>query len=218
VVNQYSQLDSLYSQVLDTAKQDHRWNDILKVLQVVITALDPLPIPVIADLLKINQVTVSAALRRLAAVITVPNDKDIDTPVLPFHASFPDFLHTHSRSGTHHILETQAHYYMLRLCLNIFDSTLKRNICELHSNNVCLQDIHPSPSSMIPKALQYACTSWLVHLDCILEFQELDESQVLNFFNTNVLHWIECMALLGKLEDATHLLYRIELSFKVGHL
>jgi hypothetical protein len=98
-------LDSLYLQVLDAAKRDHRWKDISNVLLVVITSLDPLPIPTIAHLLKITHVTVYSALKRLAAVITIPDDREANNPVLPFHNSFPDFLHDPNRSGTWKFVE-----------------------------------------------------------------------------------------------------------------
>jgi hypothetical protein len=35
-------------------------------------------------------------------------------------------------------------------------------------------------------------------------------------FDAHILHWIECMALLGKLGDAVHLLRKIQLSAMVS--
>jgi hypothetical protein len=216
----YHPLDILYRQVLD-AIEDYSRLDVLQVLHVVVTALHPLSIHAIAHLLGTYPPSIYAALTELRAVIMAPDDETLTDPVFPFHASFPDFLHTPSRSGTHHIPETQAHQDMLGLCLDIFQLMLKENICKLSSNDVSLQDIDLSPSLNIPEALQYSCTSWIVHLGCVLEAQKLsslDESQVLHFFDKHVLHWIECMALLGKLEDAMYALYRIELSPNVRHV
>jgi hypothetical protein len=216
----YHPLDHLYKQAL-SAIDDYSRDHVLLVLHTVVTARNPLSIEAIAHLLGTSPSSVYTALTELRAVIMAPDDESSTEPVFPFHASFPDFLHTHSRSDIYHISETQAHHAMLKLCLGVFDSSLKWNICELHSNKVCLQDINPSPSSKIPEALQYSCTSWLVHLDHVLESGELgrsDESQVLNIFDKHILHWVECMALLGKLEDAVHLLQRIEVSPKVRHL
>jgi hypothetical protein len=216
---QYSQLDGLYSQVLKTAKQDPRWNSIYKVLIVVITALNPLPSSTIACLLNIDHEAVRAALESLGAVITIPNKMDI--PVLPFHASFPDFLHDDSRSKEYHIREVDAHHAMLRQCLDVLDSSpaLKQNICNINKNDVHISTISPSPLETIPQELQYSAIYWLVHLDYILNFKDLMEPeamQVLNFFDTHILHWIECMALLGRLGDSVHLLRQIELSQEVS--
>jgi hypothetical protein len=216
----YYPLDFLYKQVLD-AIEDYGRTDVLRVLHVVVTALHPLSIHGIANLLGSDPPSICTALTELRAVIMAPDNESSTDPVFPFHASFPDFLHTPSRSSMHHIPETQAHQDMLVLCLDILQLMLKENISKLSSNDVSLQDIDPSPSLNIPEALQYSCTSWLVHLGCVLEAQKLsslDESQVLHFFDKHVLHWIECMALLGKLEDAMYALYRIELSSNVRHV
>jgi hypothetical protein len=220
-VSQYDQLDSLYSQVLDAVQQDHRRKTIIDVLYVVVTALNPLSIPTIAALLKVEQEVVYAALKRLGAVITIPKDTDSDTPVLPFHASFPDFLHDKSRSSIHHMPEVDAHYLLMGLCLEVLDSSpiLKRDICNISKTDIHVSTISPSPFETIPTDLVYACTYWLVHLQQILDSEPLDEGkdkQVMVFFDRHVLYWTECMALLGKLEDAVQLLRRIELAPNVS--
>jgi hypothetical protein len=215
----YHPLDLLYEQALSVIG-DYSRDHVLHVLHVVITALNPLSTKAIAHLLGTSPSSVYTALTELWAVIMAPDDESSAEPVFTFHASFPDFLHTHSRSGNYYIPEAQAHHTMLELCLGVFDSSFKWNICELHSDDACLQDINLSPSK-IPEALQYSCTSWLVHLDHVLESGELGESgelQVLNVFDKHILHWIECMAVLGKLEDAVHLLRRIEISPRVRDL
>jgi hypothetical protein len=218
-VAQYSQLDGLYSQVLTTAYQGGRQNSIVPVLRVVITALNPLPISTIACLLKTTDNDVSIAIKHLAAVITIPDKTDI--PVLPFHASFPDFLHDDSRSGKYHIHEVDAHHIMLGLCLDVLDSSpaLKQDICDIRKNKVHISRISHSSLESIPKDLEYSSIYWLVHLDQVLNSEdgkEQDMTQVLNFFNTRILHWIECMALLGRLGDSVRLLRQIELSQNVS--
>jgi hypothetical protein len=218
-VAQYSQLDGLYSQVLTTAYQGGRHNSIVPVLRVVITALNPLPISTIACLLKTTDNNVSIATKHLAAVITIPDKMDI--PVLPFHASFPDFLHDASRSKEYHIHEVDAHYIMLGLCLDVLDSSpaLKQDICDIRKNTVHISKISHSSLESISKALEYSSIYWLVHLNQVLKSKdgkEQDITQVLNFFNTRILHWIECMALLGRLGDSVRLLRQIELSQNVS--
>jgi hypothetical protein len=218
---QYEQLNSLYCQVLGAIQQDHRRKDLInRVLRIVITALDPLPIQTIARLLKSNTDAVYPALKRLGAVITIPNNKDSESPVIPFHASFPDFLHDYSRSKEHTIPELEAHYFMLQLCLDVIQTSqaLKQDICNL-SNSVHVSTIDPASLESIPSDLKYSCLYWLVHLEHILTLENLKESvasQVMTVFDTHILHWIECMALLGKLGDAVHLLRKIELSARVS--
>jgi hypothetical protein len=225
-LGQHDHLDRLYSQVLNAIQQDHRRKEIIKdVLWVAVAALNPLHIPTITALLKkSDDVAVYTALKRLGAVITVPMAKDVtDIPVLPFHASFPDFLHDKNRSSTHYISEIEAHHFMMGLCLNVLGSSpvLKRDICDIGQNNGHISSISPSSLEKISKDLEYSSIYWLVHLGHILDSEDLKESevsQVLSFFDTDVLHWIECMALLGKLKDASHSLRQIELSPKVRHL
>jgi hypothetical protein len=220
-VGQYAQLDSLYCQVLGAIQQDHHRKDLInRVLRVVITALNPLPIQTIANLLKSDTITVYSALKRLGAVITIPDNKDSDSPVIPFHASFPDFLHDYPRSKEHTIPRLETHYFMLQLCLDVIQTSqaLKQDICNL-GNSVHVSTIDPASLESIPSDLKYSCLYWLVHLEHILTLENLKESvasQVMTVFDTHILHWIECMALLGKLGDAVHLLRKIELSAKVS--
>jgi hypothetical protein len=219
---QYYQLDKLYSQVLDSLKQDRRWHQIFHTLQVVIAAVNPLPIQTIAVLLKMDIGAVYTAVRRLGAVITIPDNKDANTPVLPFHASFPDFLHDQSRSNTHHIPQCSVHHLIMGLCLNVFETNpaFKQDICNIGKHNVHISSINASSLQSITKELEYSCIYWLRHLGHILDSEELQDaehSQVMKFFDLHLLHWIECMALLRKLEDAVQLLRQLELSHRVSY-
>jgi hypothetical protein len=223
MLSQYGQLDNLYSQVLDAVQLDrHRKSITNSVLYVVVTALNPLSMQTIAALLNEDHVAVYAALRRLGAVIAVPNEPDSDTPVLPFHASFPDFLHDQARSGTHYISEINAHRHMLWWCLTVLDSSpvFKQDICNISNAGIHVSTISPSPLETIPKDVAYSCIYWLVHLQQILDSGPLDEredSQVMAIFDRHILHWIECMSLLEKLEDAVQLLRQIKLSPNVSY-
>jgi hypothetical protein len=60
---------------------------------------------------------------------------------------------------------------------------------------------------------------WLVHLYCILDSEalvELQNAQVMHFFDTKILYWIQCIALFGKLEEAVDMLKQIEVSLHVS--
>jgi hypothetical protein len=220
-VGQYDQLDNLYCQVLSAIQQDHCRRDLIGcVLRVTIAALNPLPIQTIASLLKSDTGTVYSALKRLGAVITIPDNKDSDSPVIPFHASFPDFLHDYPHSKEHTIPRLEAHYFMLQLCLDVIQTSqaLKQDICNL-GNSVHVSTIDPASLESIPSDLKDSCLYWLVYLEHILTLENLKESvasQVMTVFDTHILHWIECMALLRKLGDAVHLLRKIELSAMVS--
>jgi hypothetical protein len=222
VIGQYDQLDILYSQVLDAVQQDRRRKSIINdVLYVVVTAFNPLSVQTIAALLKVDHGAIYAALKRLGAVITIPNDIDSDTPVLPFHASFPDFLHDNSRSGMHYIPEIKAHHCMMGLCLTVLDTSpaFKQDICNISKATIHVSTISPSPQETIPKDIAYSCIYCLVHLQQILDYEPLDKAEnakVIAFFDRHVLYWIECLALLEKLEDAVQLLRQIELSTNVS--
>jgi hypothetical protein len=105
---------------------------------------------------------------------------------------------------------------MLSLCLDALDSAaFKQNFV-----NIAKQDsIQVTTIEKIPKYLQSASMIWLVHLYCILDSEALEESynaQVMHLFDTHILYWIECMALLGKLDDAVNMLQQTEVSLYVS--
>jgi hypothetical protein len=206
----YADLDRLYGQILDTAKLDRRSETIFHALRVVVSALNPLPAPTIAALLKFKSSAVYAALRRLSAVLSIPKEGD-NTVILLFHTSFRDFLYTELRSGDHHLSEIELHGDMLKLCLQTFDSVFPQVGREPVSK--------AGQTADIPEHLEYSCTSWLVHLEQIISHQQLQDSQesaVLHFFDKHTLHWIECMALLRKLDNAVTALRWLELSTNVS--
>jgi hypothetical protein len=115
----------------------------------------------------------------------------------------------------HPTCSVQFHRYMLALCFDALDSAaFKQNLA-----NIAKQDsIRVATFEKIPKYFQSASMIWLVHLYRILDSEALEESQnaqVMHLFDTQILYWIKCMALLGKLEDAVDMLKQIEVSLHV---
>jgi hypothetical protein len=107
----------------------------------------------------------------------------------------------------------QLHQDGLSWCFRTFErAAFKQNLSGIEKQEV-------THFEKIPKALQSASVMWLVHLYSILDYKALEEpqnSQVMNFFDTHILYWIECMALLRKLDDAVNTLKQIERSLYVG--
>jgi hypothetical protein len=116
----------------------------------------------------------------------------------------------------HPICPVQFHKHMLSLCLNALGSpAFKQTLINIESQG----NIQASTSTQIPEYLQSASMIWLVHLHHILDSEALEESQklqVMHLFDTCILYWIECMALLGKLDNAVNMLKQIEVSLYVS--
>ena len=129
-----------------------------------------------------------------------------------FHASFPDFLRDRSRSKRHYLSAVKFHELLARCCLGEMRETLvKDNICGLENNEVSRASLDQSRiRECIPDALEYACFHWLSHVAASEDGLSSVEGRIVDFFDVNVLRWIERMTLLGKLGLAITLLRMLE--------
>ena len=218
-VQPYSKLDVLYAQILTNAFQE-REEDVKSVLSLVISASYPLVINHgISTLLEVKEYRVDNAVSCLQSVLTHSDQQ----PVAIFHTSFREYLLSDSRSGDKHLDIHQCHWLMLRCCLKVMQAELiKDNICNLDHKDISQDSVAKEKiSGIISPALTYACTSWLSHL-LELKQEQLADPEVRNLligiFDQYILRWIECMSLLGRLDDAVKLLRRMELFENVSHI
>ncbi|KAF8905197.1 hypothetical protein CPB84DRAFT_1845005 [Gymnopilus junonius] len=209
----YDSLDQIYTSILAAAEEDSP--DIWIVLLVIFTAQNPLTVSGIAGVLNLHEFQVSKVITSLHAVLA-GSDSDRH-PVTIFHTSFRDYLTDKSRGGDFCQLMLAPHKELVVRCLEIMEVGLKMdNICMVESKDVPRLDIETSKiRNCISEALEYSCTSWIYHLVALSEGElVLYEDDVLHFFATHTLRWIECMAWLGKLGDTVRSLRRIELDQK----
>ena len=94
--------------------------------------------------------------------------------------------------------------------LRLMSKHLKRNICGLHSPGVLATEVHRDQiAKCLPKELQYACRYWVEHLQQS-EGRLSDNAQVYQFLQKHFLHWLEALALMGKISDGAIMLSALE--------
>ncbi|KAK2728901.1 g-protein beta wd-40 repeats containing [Colletotrichum kahawae] len=170
--------------------------ELFNVLGAVVLGATPLSNKAIAALLGIPTRRVSLWLRHLHAVLSVPRDPD--TPVQLPHTSFSDFLL--SPQGPSHrdygIDASRKHAMLAARCIQRMKGGLKRDICEIQRPDVYRHEIDKQMiDAHIPADLQYACLYWVYHLQ---QGVEPLRDEVCVFLNLHLLHWLEVLALLGK--------------------
>jgi hypothetical protein len=208
----HGRLDDLYLKILDAASGDDALSSILHLL---VAAKSHLSIDSISSLLQIKAFRTEKIVLHLHSVLTIADDSSHTSPISIFHASFRDFLIDEGRSKCHFLKVQESHHLLARCCLELMERTLTvNNICDIVSKDTPRSDISPSTiQKAIPFTLEYACTSWLFHvMELNAELVRSLEDSIIAFFDHCILRWIECMAWLGRLEDAVTLLRALEVS------
>ncbi|THU92719.1 hypothetical protein K435DRAFT_671661, partial [Dendrothele bispora CBS 962.96] len=213
----YKRLDELYTGIMAAAYEKNGTETMQNILRVIVAAQTPLSRTAIAELLELEtqSIALGKALSSLRSVISVPDDSS--QPVKIFHASFPDFLFDSIRSGqTHHIAPEESHRFLAEKCLELLAHLLtKDNICGLKDKNE--RASQAEIRSHIPETLDYACTNWIFHFLQTKDTGSLNQQATQFFGERQVLHWIECMSFLGKLDVALKMLHKMEHSATVSH-
>jgi hypothetical protein len=79
--------------------------------------------------------------------------------------------------------------------------TLKKDICGLKVPGVLLEDIDRERiDACVPPALRYACVYWVHHVEQSNSSAAL-QNPINSFIREHYLHWLEVLALIGKLSD-----------------
>ncbi|KAK7450144.1 hypothetical protein VKT23_013027 [Stygiomarasmius scandens] len=197
-------IDVLYRGILERAYADLELPEIealRDILSFVLFLQNPLSIGTIADLSGVKNAALY--LTSLTSVIHIPTNQE--AAVTPFHASFPDFITNSLRcSGTSFtaIVPSDSHKMLALKCLEYMNHTLKYNICDMPKEFIISRESATNQSDNISKisaALKYCCVHWAFHLERI----EKPSAEVIealdHFLHKNLLHWIECLSILGEL-------------------
>jgi nucleoside-triphosphatase THEP1 len=205
---QTSIIDGLYEHILDQACESKEESEVLPMRQLVSMVIflrNPLPIQPISSLSEIDNAHLY--LSPFTSVIHVPTHKE--AAVTPFHASFPDFITDATRCSRERnqqfctLVASEGHEMLALKCLEQMNRSLKYNICEVpKESTVSRRGITNSPdnSGKISEALKYSCLNWAEH------FFEAQRSRVDlidaldTFLHKHLLHWIECLSVLGELQ------------------
>jgi hypothetical protein len=209
--NKNTTLNSLYTSILRGAfgEDDDPDNDpkVCSVLGAMILAANPLSPSTIAKLLGLDVQDVLPILSSAQSLLIL--QEDTNSPVRPFHKSFPDFILDPDRcTNTRFHISPPAHHLELLIgCFDLMNQTLEKNMCKLPDAvaNSDVSDLKERVKQHIDPALQYACRSWHVHLiggyTTLVTAPEIT-SLLDQFLETKFLFWLEVLTVLGSARNA----------------
>ena len=207
-------LDSLYLSSFRSAFKRTSTGDDEKVRLVigaVVLATNPLPPSAIAILVNLGKQQVMNILHLIQSLLKF--HEDVDTPVLSFHKSFPDFITDPLRcsDGRFHISPRTGHLNLALSCLRLMNNSLEQNLLSLpnYALNLEVEDLQARIKNCISTALEYACRSWYKHL---IEVRG-DTTDIIptlqNFLQEGFLAWLEVLSVVGAARDAIIALERL---------
>jgi len=206
-------LDTMYELVLTGASMsatiDADELDRLKsILACILTLRTSLTVQALADLMKLKPGILRSSLRRLHAVVNVPED-DSMLGLRTLHASFGDYLFSRAPARIC-IPSSLGHDTLAHACLEMMSSSLHFNFSQW-----CSSSYEPNPST-IPKSitlsLEYACMHWahhvagFVHSDSPAYIALALDAEIDRMFRPKLLFWLEVLSVLRKVGLAPSLL------------
>jgi len=200
-------LDSLYLTSFQSAFDEMSAEDDEKVHSVigaVVMAVNPLSPSAIAILVNLEEQEVIDLLQMIQSFLKLSEDPD--SPVLPFHKSFPDFITDPLRCSDKrfHISPRTGHLKLALNCLKLMNYSLKQNILSLpnYALNSEVEDLDPRIKTHIGVALQYACKSWHNHLTEVRGDITAIIPTLQHFLQVGFLAWLEVLSVIGAARDA----------------
>ena len=200
-------LDSLYLSSFQNAFDGMDAEDDEKVrfvIGTVVLAVDPLPPSAIATLVDLGEQEVVDLLRLIQSLLKLPEDPD--SPVLPFHKSFPDFITDPLRCSNErfHISPGTGHLKLALSCLGLMNDKLEQNLLSLpnYALNLEVEDLKTRVKDQISTALLYACKSWHNHLTGVSGDITAVVPVLRSFLQEGFLVWLEVLSVTGAAKDA----------------
>jgi hypothetical protein len=204
-------LDDLYGQILELAcmvMEKQEIGFVRDLASLVVFLQSPLPIKAISSLSGTDNTACRLLERisRLKSVIHVPDQEDV--PVTLFHTSFFDFVTDPTRCTPERcrsfkaLVASEGHKQLVLKCLLHMNTLLEYNICRTEMTTSCRTTTNsPDDIGKISEALRYSCLYWAAHLAGAQPERPCTNiiTAVHYFLRTHLLHWIECLSVLGEL-------------------
>ena len=201
-------LDSLYMSILQMAldfdmEDPEADTQVQLTIGAVIFLVNPLSPLEIARLIGIEAEQVKMILRSVQSLLIFSGDPD--SPVKPFHKSFPDFITDPSRclNKRFYISPGIIHHRIVLKCLRLMNDSLKQNLLSLpdYALNSEVEDLPERAKVHISTTLEYACKHWYNHLIGV-RGEVADVLDALhNFLKEKFLPWLEVISVLGITRD-----------------
>jgi len=200
-------LDSLYLSAFQSAFNRASTGDDEKVCLVigaVVLAMNPLAPSSIATLVDLGRQQVMNLLQLTQSLLKLPEDPD--SPVLPFHKSFPDFITNPLRCSDRRFLisPSTGHLKLALNCLKLMNGSLEKNLLSLpnYALNSEVNDLQARIDNHLSLALQYACKSWHNHLIEGRGDITTIVAVLRSFLQEGFLAWLEVLSVIGAARDA----------------
>ena len=210
---QYEVVDELYTGVLSAAfhpKLEH-WETqaIQRTLWTAICAKEPMTAQTLASLLCLAENIVRTALHPLRSVLHVQEGTGL---VSAFHASFPDYILDHLRSGKFYCDKAAHSQVLIHGCFDVMKANLRFNICNLESPFLFDKDVvglAAKIQKLVTAALTYACQYWGEHLRDG-DFSNAVHDKLVDFLTHRLLFWMEILNLKRCMEIGVEILRRVQ--------
>jgi hypothetical protein len=203
-------VDSLYHQVISIALQGLRKAEktaLKLVLGSIIIAKNPLRIKDLTELLEVKDAWLKSIIGQLSPILSISSTSYLHI----CHQSVADFLLDSERSQD---LWIDPQFYGLQFagsCLKLMNAKLKFNFFDLKTSYILNKDIpelNDHIESVESTALDHASNFWASYLEkdggktLHLEVQAAVEK----FLMVHLLHWLEIMSLMERVNHAAQLL------------
>ncbi|KAI1737987.1 putative WD-repeat protein [Xylaria scruposa] len=166
----------------------------------IVILASPLSASALARMLNIEEVVIHDRLDHLHSVLNVPNSTK--EPIKLFHLSFREFLldpEKCERSGPW-INERETHRQLRKSCLRVMECSLRKDMCSLNWPGTTSPSSERVDRCLRPE-VRYACQYWVHHTEQAGDFPQNDD-EVYGFLRVHLLHWLEVMVLLGRIDEA----------------
>ncbi|VTO88940.1 unnamed protein product [Fusarium graminearum] len=186
---------------LSLREQDEVVANFHQVVGTIILLETPLSVPALTKIIDVSEDSVYHRLDVLHSVLKYP--KTTETPIRMLHLSFRDFLLDPKKMGNNRfwIDEEETHDRIAYGCLRILNSSLKEDICNLVAPGTSRSGVPESRiASCISADLEYACRYWVIHLGRAPQSASIS-ADVLLFLERHLLHFLECLSLIGRLSE-----------------
>jgi len=176
----------------------------------IVTLQDPLSVASLAGLLGKDVATLKRTLASLHSVLDVPADESKTVRLL--HPSFRDFLLSQRRcsDARFHIDGRLVHGEIYRRSLQVLSKHLRRDMCSLQDPGARTADLSRAEvDRYIQPHVQYACRFWVYH--CRRSNMDTGNCHDIEvFLREHFLHWLESLALLGRVSDAVDMVHILD--------
>ena len=168
----------------------------------IVILTEPLSIRSLAALLEVDQDIIALRLDDLHSVLQIPTNYEM--PVRTLHLSFSEFLLSDKlRDRPFGVDGPATHQMLLNKCLELLSRPdgLRENICNLTYPGQPRGEVDSTiVNQHLSPALQYACKYWVYHAQ-LSQTQIRDSDEVHKFLKKHFLHWLEALALIGRISE-----------------